>query len=100
MAATKVNYDSTRPIGGELAQAVDHLRRGLDLFNRAKAAIDSATDGGTNKNVLTGADFGAADNTNASLMWDAAYSINYVMSNAVAGGLSVSLAALDKGLTA
>jgi len=99
MAATKVIYDATKPIGAEMATGVDLLRRGYDSLYRAKAAIDAATDGGNNKDALIGGDFGAADSPNAALMWDAMYTLKFVLDNATSGGLITAVAALDKGVS-
>lgn len=100
MAATKVNYDASTPIGAEMAHGVDLLRRGYDSIYRAKVAIDAATDGGNDKDALTGSDFGAATSADAILMWDAMYTLKFVLDNATSGGLLTSIGDLDKGVSA
>lgn len=99
MAETYVRYDQTTPIGAEMAQGVDLVRRGMDLLYRAKTAVDAVTDGGTDKDALIGSDFGANDHANALLMWDAMYTIKYTLDQANSGGLSGALANLDKGIS-
>ncbi len=99
MAATKVPYDQTTVIGAEIATGVDLVRRGMDLIYRAKAAIDAATDGGTDKDALISGDFGATNSAAAALYWDATYTMKYTLDNAISGGLATALANMDKGIS-
>jgi len=99
MAITYASYDTSKPNGGTLAQAVDYLRRGRDLLNRAYAAANAATDAGSDTTKLVDGDFGATDNTNAQRMWDQMSTIKTLLDGDDAGGLSAAVGSLDKGLS-
>ncbi len=98
MSVTYAKYDASKPHGATLARAADLLRRGRDEMNRAMAAIEAATDAGTTKDNLIGGDFGALDSANAALMWTAAVSVKTLLDGDDAGGLSLYLSSLDKGV--
>ena len=100
MAVTYAQYDTSKPNGGTLAKAVDYLRRGRDLLNRAHAAANQATDAGSTTANLVGGDFGALDNTNAQRMWDNLNTIKTLLDGDDAGGLNSSIGSLDKGISA
>lgn len=101
MTATYAVYDASKPNGATAARAANSLRVGWDDAIRLWNAITTATNGGANKDALIGGDFGALDSANAAHMYDAAYTIQYILTGAAtAGGLPLALAALDKGVSA
>lgn len=97
MAVTYAVFDPSKSIGGQLATAVDYLSRGYSLYRDAKASIDAVTSGGSSTSGLVGGNFGALDEPNAQLMWDACYTVEYVLNTARDGGLLQALGALNKG---
>jgi hypothetical protein len=99
MSVTYVKFDASKPIGALLASAADKLIQGRDELNRAMEAINAATDAGTTKDNLINGDFGALDSANAALMWTAAVSVKTLLDGDDAGGLSLYLSSLDKGVS-
>lgn len=97
MAQTYVTYDSAKPIGGVLATGVDNFLKGWDEIVRAHAAMNAATDAGTDTLPLISGDFGAATTADAAQMWTQVNSTKTIIDADVAGGLFISLASVDKG---
>jgi hypothetical protein len=99
MAVTYAEFDASKPHGGTIAKGADLIRRGRDLINRAYEAANAVTDAGTTKDNLIAGDFGAVDSANAALLWTALSTVKNLLDADDAGGLSSSLASLDKGLS-
>lgn len=57
----RITYNAVTIGGKMVAEAIDHIRKGRDLLNRAKVLADSVSGGGVTPALLEGsAEFGVA----------------------------------------
>lgn len=90
----RVEYDTQTVFGSTLADAVNDLTNALNKIDRVYAAMDLATNAGTDTTTLVNGSFGARTGEGGDL-WTAVGSLRGVLAGA--SGLETFRAQLDQG---